>query len=737
MSMKRIRQFIFSILTAALMLSAGVLSSCSDDMPADSYYTFTGEMMSDYLKSRPDFSMFTQIVERANRMDLLSVRNRYTMFPPTNAAVQQYLDENHYSSVEEIPVEYCDTIFCSHMMDKMYSTSDFQSSSSYTNMLEMPMTLVTDSKMDEDGMVVTVVNGVANIINKLKNDSVENGIVHPVDHIILPNTVHGATLLDQNKSAFQIYYAAFEKTGLLDSLKVDYFDQHYEDIKDNYPDPWPNLLESGDAGNKYLAKRPSHLKSGFTVFVVPDDVLIPLLRKVDSSLPSKTEGQTFTEDELDKYLSALYTIAKQRYNTTARDMGVDNSKWKAYADMTDEDFKTATNPLYLLMCYHILDRFFPGEDKFINRWGVNTNYCNPMEWINTLLPFTTLKIEAVYNDAASLHADKGTIFLNHRSSEKRTDDEGNTTETAQIRGVQVQKPGEGVINTSQNCAFYYIDNIMAYDDEMTLDVMNARMRIDAVTLFPELTNNDIRLNGTPNYTATNWDQDPLYRYGANYYIPQGYLKHTELNDDGIILVMRPHNSHWNFGGDEVNLFGSNYNFTFRIPTVPRGTYEVRLGASYGWENRGVAQIYFDGKPQGIPIDMRNTATDASIGGDYSYDPFSTNADVIAALEDNNKVMKNNGAYRAGRSIYSFHGGATAINNPQPVYKPGEVDNHITISKIFRRVICTIYLEPDKYHTLTFSSVYSGAAEKTCFMLDYIELVPLSVCGVGGVGEDDY
>ena len=32
------------------------LSSCNDDLPAASYYTFTGEMMSDYLKSREDFS---------------------------------------------------------------------------------------------------------------------------------------------------------------------------------------------------------------------------------------------------------------------------------------------------------------------------------------------------------------------------------------------------------------------------------------------------------------------------------------------------------------------------------------------------------------------------------------------------------------------------------------------------------------------------------------------------------
>ena len=34
------------------------LSSCNDDLPAASYYTFTGEMMSDYLKSREDFSLF-------------------------------------------------------------------------------------------------------------------------------------------------------------------------------------------------------------------------------------------------------------------------------------------------------------------------------------------------------------------------------------------------------------------------------------------------------------------------------------------------------------------------------------------------------------------------------------------------------------------------------------------------------------------------------------------------------
>ena len=57
------------------------LSSCNDDLPAASYYTFTGEMMSDYLKSREDFSLFARIVERAGEMDFLASRGGRTLFP--------------------------------------------------------------------------------------------------------------------------------------------------------------------------------------------------------------------------------------------------------------------------------------------------------------------------------------------------------------------------------------------------------------------------------------------------------------------------------------------------------------------------------------------------------------------------------------------------------------------------------------------------------------------------------
>ena len=66
------------------------LSGCNDDLPSASYYTFTGEMMSDYLKSREDFSLFTRIVERAGQMDFLASRGGRTLFPPVNSGVEVF-----------------------------------------------------------------------------------------------------------------------------------------------------------------------------------------------------------------------------------------------------------------------------------------------------------------------------------------------------------------------------------------------------------------------------------------------------------------------------------------------------------------------------------------------------------------------------------------------------------------------------------------------------------------------
>ncbi len=47
----------------ALNTTDNLFSSCNDDLATENYYTFTGEMMSDFLNNHEDFSQFKRIVE--------------------------------------------------------------------------------------------------------------------------------------------------------------------------------------------------------------------------------------------------------------------------------------------------------------------------------------------------------------------------------------------------------------------------------------------------------------------------------------------------------------------------------------------------------------------------------------------------------------------------------------------------------------------------------------------------
>ena len=172
-----------------LIGQGGILTSCNDDLAADSYYTFTGEMMSDFLANREDFSQFKRIVERAGRMDLLASRGARTLFPPVNSGVEAFLKERGYASVEDIPASFCDTLVKACLIERTLYTYNLSETHQESNQLDLPLIIVTDGDtVDANGMTLSVINRRAAIINELKNDSVENGVVHPVDKVLVPNT---------------------------------------------------------------------------------------------------------------------------------------------------------------------------------------------------------------------------------------------------------------------------------------------------------------------------------------------------------------------------------------------------------------------------------------------------------------------------------------------------------------------------------------------------------------------
>ena len=162
-------------------------------------------------------------------------------------------------------------------------------------------------------MTLSVINRRAAIINELKNDSVENGVVHPVDKVIVPNTSLGASLLDENHQDFTIFYEALKRTALLDSLSR-YRDDDYEIWKNNYKE----FTQSMHIGNEdYVGKRPDHRYSR----IYP-------LSSYRTRLLYEKYGERFHEGmTMDQKIDALYDLAAEKYAdyTSASIFGLDKT----------------------------------------------------------------------------------------------------------------------------------------------------------------------------------------------------------------------------------------------------------------------------------------------------------------------------------------------------------------------------------------------------------------------------
>ncbi len=138
------------------------------------------------------------------------------------------------------------------------------------------------------------------------------------------------------------------------------------------------------------------------------------------------------------------------------------------------------------------------------------------------------------------------------------------------------------------------------------------------------------------------------------------------------------------------------------------------------------------------MDMRVCGDDGSIGGLYNgwagwrnKDEDSRGIYTTEQLEENARVMKNNGYYSAPRSLFWGNDG-----DDEPRYSPVACTNYYNCVNLLRRRICNVVVRPNTHHTVRLRSVLTSG-ETSDFTLDYLEMVPLGICGPGGLGEDIY
>ena len=689
-----------ALMALATFLAVGPLTSCSDEPDTENFYTFTGEMMSDYLKNRPQYSLFTTICERANLMDLLSTYGQYTCFVPSDSAVNAYLRERGLNSLDDLTDADCDTIARTHIVPNLYSTFEMSQDRLPTaNMLGRYLATSVDSVTTE-----IVIEGLAHVYFDLKDDSVENGIMQPINMVVEKSNSYISDILRDNPR-ISIFYEGLLASGVRDQIQL-VEDPDY-DFKSH-----PKYYYKSHTWNE-VGWAPSTRKYGFTAFVEPDSVYLAKFQEYGISTANGN-------------VRALYDLACKIYDPVyPNDV---SAPGHSFENLTD-----SVNPLKRFMQYHIMTRYVPGTSDLTalvcketkEAFGFDTKLINPIDWYQTLLPWTMLKVEQLTmnkdekgNDCRG--TDGGYVnrhFLNRRYAAPEYNYRG-----ALVDNTVEKEP----VHDALNGHYFYVDDLVVFSYDVQNIVQNQRIRMDFSTVWPEVMTNDMRLKG--NYAVDDSNSTPddanEPKNGKNYYFPEGYLDGVTINNNGKLVMRRPHCNFWSWQGDEWNLFG-DYDMTFRIPPVPySGEWQMRLGYC-AIETRGVMQSYFDGVPQGIPVDMTKFLNSETYLGDRyvideSLGDYKKKTDEEKAEEQ--KTLKNLGVYRDGRSMYHFGSGGNKS------YFLGNERTH-------RKIVYQGYIDATKPHYVRFRVASDGKqGNNNEFMFDFWEMVPKSVYGIDGDGE---
>ena len=648
-NMNGMRVFMVGLISLLLPLSSFLTTSCSeDDSDAPlNFYSSVRLTAAGFIESdEAQFSDFKSILERGNYLSMLKTYGHYTVFAPTNDAIQLYLKENGYPTIDAIPNDKCDTLARTHIVqDKAYFTTDMGDAVSPVNMNDDYIQMTSDSDVTNNNALLIYVNKNSRIIQK--DDSVTNGVVHVIDHVINASNQFLPALMEENPN-LSIFCQALRLTGMADSL-TKYVDETYTVDPDSavggkgFKVPY-GTANDGTASKQCQTWYPEHRYFKFTAFVETDSIY-------------RAHGINNLED-LKRYAKEVY-----------------DESYPEDAGKYDEDFKDRRNPLNRFISYHLINRIGSREywvhckgDIYEQKFLYNVY--DPEDYFETMAPHTLIRFCSNPSEE---------IYINRKALVKNT--------KLEVRGVRVLKDDEGdeYTQTCSNGMYHYIDDILVYSADVRNNVLNRRIRIDGSCLSSDFMNARARI-----YYMGKSEQMIGFK--------NGFLADFKMHNSNTFIGCGNEQTGWrHYQGSGVCITGEKFDASVKLPPVPHdGTYEVRLGYSTG-DDRGIAQVYLNNEPCGIPISFRN------FDSGYHFEPDTEDEDENKAID---KAMRNRGFMKAMDSYGSS-------SEPFRIY-----------TNDIRRILVRQYMRADQDNWLRFRQILEGS---TLYMsIDYIELCPKDV-----------
>ena len=682
--MRRISIFIL------LFLNILIFNSCKEDIDESNLYTFTGETIEDYLENRSEqYSNFNYILKRIGYDKILAAYGTYTCFAPDNEAVMSYIDSLYKDEtnkdlphngmtgpgLEGLTDSLCQDIALFHLLSTEVMSVYMGNGMTVKTMLGREITTSFDSISKS-----VAINRDAKILKEGLDVDLENGVLHEISHVITRSNQLIAGEMEAHPDIYRIFSDALKATGLADTLTE-------------------TSHSFGVIEKSYGFYVPEKCEVGYTIFAETDDVL-------------KARGINSVET-MAAYADSVYGNCQEWYDYV-RNNNITISR--------GTDYKNPWNVLSMFLRYHVLKYKIP-YDKLTNHHN-EVSKVTLVEYYETMLPYTLVKVTK-NGSKLMLNRWEANTSLTNQVAELGTKD----MHTVLFEGVELAGQKSQIAPT--NGYIHPIKSMLVYNKDVPRGALNERMRFDDTVLFGEMMSNSFRRITDAEVKALNGGKEGSFsaaQLSGNYIcIPPDFFQNLKIYNGAstLVLYLPGQSSGWsNYQGDELMGEG-NYDFAMRLPPVPDGTYELRMGYT-AEAKRGMVQIYMGTssdlssmKAVDIPLDMRIISANNANGNPDVYTGWCnwTLLDDKGVESDAN--MRNLG-YMRGPLYYTVgvNSGNYARNNP----------------KDLRRIIYKGKLDQGE-HWLRFKSVLDDNSAQ--FHLDYIELCPENVYNSTTYVEDMY
>lgn len=159
------------------------------------------------------FSLLVEAVEKAEYQPFLNAYGTYTLFAPTNEAMDAYLKQQGKNSLAQLDQQQVRDMLRFHLLEEQVLTSEFNDGK-LSAMTMFGQYLVTGVE-NTDGISSYRVNRQANVVDA--NLKTGNGIIQVIDHVLTPAVKSVAQLVEEDTD-YSIFTQALKETGWYDVL---------------------------------------------------------------------------------------------------------------------------------------------------------------------------------------------------------------------------------------------------------------------------------------------------------------------------------------------------------------------------------------------------------------------------------------------------------------------------------------------------------------------------------------